>query len=117
MSTTSIILDQVLELLVANNGETKFKNFGDLRKSKFQAEMTEEEKDNRRQMYEGCIGNSDAAKRGHKKRKKAGKRVNKQINQKAAETRANWYKNPENLEKFKKRMKERDLKKKTKGSE
>ena len=63
------ILDETLELLIANAENPKFKSFGDLQKSKFQNSNNEEYKDNKRQMYEGCIGNSEAVKKGHITRK------------------------------------------------
>ena len=66
------LLDEVIELLQANEGEHKFKSFGDLQKHKFQMQKYEEnpeEREIRSLMYKGTKGNSEAAKLGHKHRK------------------------------------------------
>ena len=64
-------------------------------------------------MYEGSLGNSEEALKQasetRKKRRKEGKY--KESEKKAAENRANWYKDPENYEKFKKKIQERDKRK------
>lgn len=95
------ILDETLELLQ----HPEFKSFGDLQKSKYQNSKSEEDRENRRMMYEGMIGNSEAASKGHKKRKNK-----EEINARAAKTRANWYNNPENKKRFMEAIKRRDKK-------
>lgn len=111
MVTLRQVLDQTLELL---QYEGRFKSFGDLSKHKYQMSKPDEDKEIRRIMYEGGLGNSEEAKKKssatRKKRHKEGKY--KESEKKAAENRANWYKNPENYEKFKKKIRERDEKKK-----
>lgn len=110
MTTLRQILDQTLELLEYNG---QFKSFGALQKHKYQMSKPDEDKEIRRIMYEGGLGNSEEAKQQavatRKARIKAGKY--KESTKKAAERRANWYKDPENYEKFKKKIKERDKKK------
>lgn len=104
------LLDEVLELLQANEGEHKFKNFGDLQKHKYQMQKyneNTEERELRSLMYKGIVGNSEAAKLGHKHRKNK-----KEINAKAAQTRSDWYKkHPENYAKFMEAIRRRDAKK------
>ena len=63
------ILDETLELLIANEQDPRFKNFGALQKSKFQHSKPEEDSFLRSDMYKGTKGNSEAVKRGHIKRK------------------------------------------------
>ena len=99
------ILDETLELLIANDEDPKFKSFGDLQKSKYQNSITEEERFLKSDMYKGQIGNKEAAKKGHKTRKQ-NKNYKKDI-EKAAKNRSEWYKNPENMKKFKERLKSR----------
>ena len=110
MTTLRQILDQTFELL---EYEGKYKSFGDLQKGKYQNSKPEEDKEIRRIMYEGGLGNSEEAKRQaaetRKKRHKEGKY--KETEKLAAENRANWYKNPENYAKFKKAIVKRDKKK------
>ena len=105
------LLDEVIELLQANEGEQKFKNFGALQKHKFQMQQYEENpeiREIRSLMYKGTKGNSEAAKLGHKHRK------NKtEINKRAAKSRSEWYKkHPENYAKFMEAIRKRDAKKK-----
>lgn len=102
MATLRQILDQTLELL---EYEGQFKSFGDLQKHKYQMSKPDEDREIRQIMYEGQIGNKEAAKRAANTRSKNPKQ--KEINKKAAETRAAWYKNPENYEKFKESLKKR----------
>lgn len=92
------ILDETLELLIANEQDPRFKNFGALQKSKFQHSKPEEDAFLRSDMYKGTKVNSDAVKRGYIKRKTNPKY--KEINKKAAQKRSNWYKSKENKEKF-----------------
>ena len=110
MVTLRQILDQTLELLEYDG---QFKSFGDLSKHKYQMSKPDEDKEIRRIMYEGGLGNSkEALKQAsetRKKRRKEGKY--KESEKKAAENRANWYKDPENYEKFKKKIQERDKRK------
>lgn len=106
MATLRQILDQTLELL---QYEGKYKSFGDLQKAKYQNSKPDEDKEIRRIMYEGGLGNSkealEKAKETHKKNKAAGKHI--ESTKKAAKKRADWYKNPENIEKFKKALEKR----------
>lgn len=109
MTTLRQILDDVLLLL--ENPE--FKTPGDIRKHQYQMSKPDEDKEIRRIMYEGGLGNSEEALKQasetRKKRHKEGKY--KESEKKAAENRANWYKDPENYEKFKKKIQERDKRK------
>lgn len=109
MTTLRQILDDVLLLL--ENPE--FKTPGDIRKHQYQLSKPDEDKEIRRIMYEGGLGNSEEALKQasetRKKRRKEGKY--KESEKKAAENRANWYKDPENYEKFKKKIQERDKRK------
>lgn len=106
MATLRGILDQVTELL---QYEGKYKSFGDLQKAKYQHSKGEEDAEIRRLMYEGGLGNSEEAKAKAKvtreKNKAAGKH-DKSIKT-AAKRRSDWYKNPENYEKFKESLKKR----------
>ena len=110
MATLRQILDQTLELL---EYEGKFKSFGDLQKHKYQMSKPEEDKEIRRIMYEGGLGNSEEAKKQavatRKKNRDQGKY--KETEKLAAKNRANWYKDPENYAKFKKALAKRDKKK------
>lgn len=106
MTTLRQILDQTLELLQ----HPEFKSFGDLQKHKYQMSKPEEDREIRRIMYEGGLGNSEEAKKkASETRKNNPKR--KEQEKKAAQTRAAWYKNPENYEKFKEAIRKRDKKK------
>lgn len=110
MVTLRQILDQTLELLEYDG---QFKSFGDLSKHKYQMSKPDEDKEIRRIMYEGGLGNSkEALKQASETRKKRHKEGKyKESEKKAAENRANWYKDPENYEKFKKKIQERDKRK------
>ena len=110
MVTLRQVLDQTLELL---EYEGQFKSFGDLSKHKYQMSKPDEDKEIRRIMYEGGLGNSkEALKQASETRKKRHSEGKyKESTAKAAENRANWYKDPENYEKFKKKIQERDKKK------
>ena len=109
MTTLRQVLDDVL-LLLEN---PKFKTPGDIRKHQYQMSKPEEDKEIRRIMYEGGLGNNEEAKKKssatRKKRHKEGKY--KESEKKAAQNRANWYKNPENAEKFRKAIAARDKRK------
>jgi len=104
------ILDQTLELL---EYEGKFKSFGDLQKHKYQMSKPDEDKEIRRIMYEGGLGNSEEAKAKARETKLKKRKEGKydEAYKTAASRRANWYKNPENYEKFKKALQKRDKKK------
>lgn len=108
MATLRQILDQTLELLE----HPEFKSFGDLQKHKYQMSKPEEDKIIRQMMYEGGLGNSEEAKARAKETKKKNAEKNKKIEAKAAKKRADWYKNPENYEKFMENIRKRDAKKK-----
>lgn len=104
------ILDETIELLIANINGGNFKDIGSLRKSEYQHQKGEDDSFLRSDMYKGTKGNSEAVKKGHITRKK-NENYKKDI-EKAAKTRSEWYKNPENRAKFLKKLKERDEKKK-----
>ena len=105
------ILDQTLELLEYGG---RFKSFGDLSKHKYQTSKPEEDREIRRIMYEGGLGNSEEAKEKTRKTKEKNHKAGKydEAYKKAASRRSDWYKNPENYEKFKKRLQQRVRKKK-----
>jgi hypothetical protein len=95
------VLDEALEMLQ----HPEFKTYGALKKSQYQHEMTDDDKFLRSDMYKGIKGNSEAVKKGHITRKK-NKNYKEDI-KKAAKTRSDWYKNPENMKKFKQQLKNR----------
>ena len=109
MTTLRQILDQTLELLEYDG---KYKSFGDLQKAKYQASKPDEDREIRQLMYEGGLGNSqealDKAKETRKKNKAAGKY--KESITKAAKKRSDWYKDPENIKKFKEALEKRNKK-------
>lgn len=109
MATLRQILDQTLDLLQ----HPEFKSFGALQKSRYQHSKGEEDREIRRLMYKGGLGNSEEAKqkaaKTREKNQKAGKY--KEVIKKAAKTRSDWYKNPENYKKFKESLNKRDKKK------
>ena len=98
-------LQQVLDELVELLQHPEFKSIGALRKSQFQNDKSEDELFLRSDMYKGTKGNSEAVKKGHITRKKNPKY--KEDIKKAAEKRADWYKDPENKIKFLKRLEQR----------
>lgn len=106
MATLRGLLDEITELL---QYEGKYKSFGDLQKAKFQRSKGEEDKEIRRIMYKGGLGNSEEAKaraeETRKKNKAAGK--HDESIKKAAKRRSDWYKDPENYSKFKESLKKR----------
>jgi len=104
------VLDDLLEILEAEAEGKHFKSLGDLHKSKYQNDKSEDDKFLRSDMYTGIKGNSEAAKKGHLTRKKNG--THKQSIEKGRKTRSNWYKNPENYKKFLEAIKKRDKNKK-----
>ena len=108
------ILDETIELIIANMNGGNFKDIGSLRKSEYQHSKGEDDAFLRSDMYKGIKGNSEAAKKGHITRKK-NKNYKKDI-EKAAKTRSEWYQNAENRAKFLKKIKERDKKKARKNS-
>ena len=95
------VLDEALEMLQ----HPEFKTYGALKKSQYQHNKSEEELFLRSDMYKGTKGNSEAVKKGHITRKK-NKNYKEDI-EKAAKTRSDWYKDPENMKKFKQRLKKR----------
>lgn len=102
-------LDDVLDYAIELLQHPEFKNYGAYLKSKYQHEKSEDEIFLRSDMYKGIKGNSEAVKKGHITRKK-NKNYKKDL-EKAAKTRANWYKDPENKKKFMEKIKQRNLKK------
>ena len=102
------ILDETIELIIANMNGGNFKDIGALRKSEYQHSKSEDDAFLRSDMYKGIVGNSEAAKKSHITRKK-NENYKKDV-EKAAKTRSEWYKNPENRAKFLKKIKERDKK-------
>lgn len=115
MTTLRQILDQTLELLEYDG---QFKSFGALQKHKYQMSKPDEDKEIRRIMYEGGLGNSEEAKAQASQTRKANHKAGKykESTAKAAERRADWYKNPENIQKFKAALKKRDQKKQAQSS-
>ena len=106
------VLDDLLEILKAEEEGKHFKSLGALRKSKYQNDKSEDELFIRHDMYAGMVGNSEAVKKGHKTRKKNG--TDKLANKKAAATRKAWYQNPENKKNFEAKIKARDERNKNK---
>lgn len=106
MATLRGLLDQVTELL---QYEGKYKSFGDLQKAKYQQSKGEEDKEIRRIMYEGGLGNSEEAKAKAKETRKKNKAAGKHDEsiKKAAKRRSDWYKDPENYDKFKESLRKR----------
>ena len=106
MATLRGLLDQVTELL---QYEGKYKSFGDLQKAKYQQSKGEEDKEIRRIMYEGGLGNSEEAKAKAKETREKNKAAGKHDEsiKKAAKRRSDWYKDPENYDKFKESLKKR----------
>ena len=106
MTTLRQILDQTLELLEYDG---QFKSFGDLQKAKYQQSKGEEDKEIRRIMYEGSLGNSEEAKAKAKETRKKNKAAGKHDEsiKKAAKRRSDWYKDPENYDKFKESLRKR----------
>lgn len=100
-------LQEVLDEAIAMLEHPEFKTYGALKKSLYQHEKSENEDEQflRSDMYKGTKGNSEAVKKGHITRKK-NKNYKKDI-EKAAQTRSDWYKDPENMKKFKERLKNR----------
>lgn len=107
MTTLRQVLDQTLELL---QYEGKFKSFGDLQKHKYQISKPEEDKEIRRIMYEGGLGNNKEAIEKAKETRKINKATGKYDKsiKKAAKIRSDWYKDPENYSKFKNALKKRN---------
>ena len=95
------VLDEALEMLQ----HPEFKTYGALKKSQYQHNKSEEELFLRSDMYKGTKGNSEAVKKGQITRKK-NKNYKEDI-EKAAKTRSDWYKDPENMKKFKQQLKKR----------
>lgn len=106
MATLRGLLDQVTELL---QYEGKYKSFGDLQKAKYQQSKGEEDKEIRRIMYEGGLGNSEEAKAKAKETREKNKAAGKHDEsiKKAAKRRSDWYKDPENYDKFKESLRKR----------
>lgn len=99
------ILDDTIELLIANAECPRFKKFGDLAKSKFQHSKSEDSRFLMSDKYKGKKANIEAIKKGHQTRKKDPNYKEKV--KKAALKRAAWYNNPENKEKFMQKIKNR----------
>ena len=109
MATLRQVLDDAL-LLLENPG---FKTPGDVKKHQYQMSKPEEDREIRRIMYEGGLGNSEEAKLKTKKTKEVNRKKGKydETYKKAASRRSDWYKNPENYKKFKEKIRQRDIKK------
>lgn len=99
------ILDDTIELLIANAESPRFKTFGALAKSKFQNSKSEDCKFLMSDMYKGQIGNREANRKGKEKYKQSPNYA-EEIKE-AAKKRANWYKNPENKKRFMEKIKKR----------
>ena len=106
MATLRGLLDEITELL---QYEGKYKSFGDLQKAKYQHSKGEEDKEIRRIMYEGGLGNSEEAKTKAKETRKKNKAAGKHDEniKKAAKRRSDWYKDPDNYSRFKESLKKR----------
>lgn len=100
------VLDELLEILEAEEEGKHFNSIGALRKSEFQHSKGEDDAFLRHDMYAGIIGNSEAAKKGAETRKKNG--THEKSIEKGRKTRADWYKNPENRKKFEASIAARD---------
>ena len=105
------ILDETIELIIANMNGGNFKDIGSLRKSEYQHSKSEDDAFLRSDMYKGCKWEkTDATKKSHDKRKNKTAENDESV-KKASEKRAEWYKDPKNRAKFLKKMKQRDKKK------
>lgn len=105
------ILDETIELIIANMNGGNFKDIGALRKSEYQHQKGEDDAFLRSDMYKGCKWEqTDNVKKSHDKRKKKTAENTESV-KKASEKRAEWYKDPKNRAKFMKKMKQRDKKK------
>lgn len=80
------LLTQVSELLQ----HPEFKSFGDLQKHKYQMSKSKEDAEIKSLMYKGQIP----------LKKNKGKKLSKEAIEKGSISRKNWYKNPENYNKF-----------------
>ena len=104
------ILDETLELLIANYEDPRFKSFGALKKSEYQNSKSQEELENRSLMYKGQVVDKSKVRRGHK--------LSQETIEKGRATRKAWYKNPENYKKFRAKLDARKkVKNKTKDEE
>ena len=101
------ILDDIYELLLAESEGKHFKSIGALRKSQFQNDKSEDELFLRHDMYAGTVGNPEAAKKCIETRKNKSEEERHEEYKRAAKKRADCYKNPENYEKFMKKVKKR----------
>ena len=101
-----MLLEYLLDITIDLLEHPEFKSFGDLEKSRYQHEkMTDEEREIRSLMYKGQKGDSEAVKRGHETRKK--RATYEEEIKAAANKRAEWYKNPENMKKYRESLKKR----------
>ena len=105
------ILDETIELIIANMNGGSFKDIGALRKSQYQHSKGEEDSFLRSDMYKGTLAASEASKKA-KKDGRCGKTYSKESIEKGRQTRANWYKDPKNRVNFAKKIKQRDKNKK-----
>lgn len=94
------VLDDILEILEAEEDGLHFATLGALRKSKFQNDKSEDELFLRHDMYAGTVGNKEAAKRGAETKKKRAKEVCEAEIEQARQKRSDWYNDPENHKKF-----------------
>ena len=107
-------LDETLDFLITCLENPKFKSYGDIMKSKFQHSKPDEDRELRKDLYKGTKANPKAVENQKKAYHKKSKEERKRIKDKAAKTRAEWYKDPKNYEKFKESLNKRDKKKKLK---
>ena len=109
-------LDETLDFLITCLENPKFKSYGDIMKSKFQHSKPEEDRELRKDLYKGTKAVSSSnpnnvVENQKKAYKKKSKEERKKIKEKAAKTRANWYKDPKNYAKFKESLRKRNSKK------
>ena len=102
------ILDETIELIIANMNGGNFKDIGALRKSEYQHSKGEDDAFLRSDMYKGCMWEKTKnVKKAYAKRKNKTAKNNESV-KRASEKRAEWYKDPKNRAKFKKKIKQRD---------
>ena len=101
-------LDETLDFLITCLENPKFKSYGDIMKSKFQHSKPEEDKELRRDLYKGTKADPKAVENQKKAYRKKSKEEKKHIKDKAAKTRAKWYKDPKNYKKFMESLAKRD---------
>lgn len=90
------ILDETIELIIANMEGGNFKDIGALRKSEYQHSKGEEDKFLRSDMYKGTVAASMASKKANRGRN----HLSEEAIEKGRKSRQDWYKDPKNKAKF-----------------